>query len=170
MKIDFLMKENFSEEDFLKGVNLHVRGFNVKEDSNQIQEEDVSYKKIIDYDCEQECIIKENEKVIGSFYFILTSKKIMDNFLEEKINERDLLNNSRKLINFNSIYFCSAIIEEDYRRKGLIFKATKKLIKHINPLFKEKPSIFGWTFSESGSNLFKKTAKEFSFEFFEKKR
>lgn len=160
------MKEEFSKEDFWDAANLHTTEFKVEEDPDQIHKEDVSYEQILKYDCEQECIIKDGSNVIGSTYIILTSRKLMKDFLDNEINERELLLKSRELNKFDCAYFCSAFIFPEYRRKGIIYNSTSLLLEKIK---NKKPIIFGWTFSEAGSNSIKKTAKEFNLKYFEKK-
>lgn len=163
------MKDEISRKDFYDAVKLHVEEFEVESDFEQIQEEDVPYEKLIKNDCEEECILKDHDVVIGSTFVILTSIDIMNLFLQGKITERELLFESRKIKSYNSIYLCSSIIIQEYRRFGLIFEAGKILLKKIIEKNNFNPVIFGWTFSEAGSNLLKKTAKHFNLEYFEKK-
>lgn len=90
---------------------------------------------------------------------IPTTKTIMKEFLEEKINEKELLEKTKPGVKYECIYLCSATTLPEFRGKG----ETKKLcINEINEIRKDHPikTLFVWPFTKEGENLAKTVAKE----------
>lgn len=166
---EYLLKKEISEKDFWDVCKLHFEEFNVDKDLEQIQSESISWERLINCECEQECIIKESERVLGSSYIILTSNELADKFLSAEINENDLLLNSRKIKKFDCIYLCSAIILPEFRNKGFIFESSKRVIANsIEEFGMQFPKLFYWPFSNIGEKLSKKIANYFKFEILKK--
>ena len=83
---------------------------------------------------------------------IPTTEKLMNEFIEEKISESDLLNQTPLNIKYDALYLCSVMALEEFRRKGLAKKIAFEAIKKIladHPIKK----IFTWNFSKEGSLL-----------------
>ena len=108
-------------------------------------------------------IIYDYKKVIGSTELIPTNKKIMREFLDLKIGEQELFTGSMMLEKneINSLYICFAVIEKEYREKGII---TQSITYQINEIKKKHKinNLFVWPYSKGGLNLSKKIAKNFN--------
>ena len=83
---------------------------------------------------------------------IPTSKELMMQFIERKINEKDILVRTVPGLEYESIYLCSALVLPEYRKKGIAQRLAVTAIKAIQ---KEHPvsSLFYWSFSDEGDRL-----------------
>jgi hypothetical protein len=80
---------------------------------------------------------------------IPTTLDLMNKFLENKITERELFDLTPLDIKYEALYLCSALVLEEYRRKGI----TKRLVLNaIENIRKDHPlkSLFVWPFSKEG--------------------
>jgi GNAT superfamily N-acetyltransferase len=80
---------------------------------------------------------------------IPTTSELMNKFLICDINEQELFDMTPIGNKYDSVYLCSALVLEEYRRKGI----TKQLaISAIEKIREENPlsSLFVWAFSDEG--------------------
>lgn len=80
---------------------------------------------------------------------IPTTLELMNRFLESEISEKELFELTPLNIKYDAIYLCSALVLEEYRRKGI----TKKLaLTAIEEIRKDHPlkAAFVWAFSPEG--------------------
>lgn len=100
---------------------------------------------------------------------IPTTEKLMNEFIEKKISERELLNQTPLHIKYDALYLCSVMVLEEFRRKGLAKKIALEAIKKIrfdHPIKK----IFTWNFSKEGSLLAESISREESLPLFNRER
>ena len=80
---------------------------------------------------------------------IPTTLDLMNRFLVKEISEKELFNLTQLNIKYDAIYLCSALVLEEYRRKGI----TKNLaMSAIDVILKDHPlkAAFVWAFSPEG--------------------
>lgn len=80
---------------------------------------------------------------------IPTTLELMNRFLDNQISEKELFEMTPLNARYEAIYLCSALVLEEYRRKGI----TKSLaVKAIEEMRKKHPlkAAFVWAFSEEG--------------------
>ncbi len=161
MKIKIELKESFTKEEYLELSHVYLKTFTKK---NEFTETDLDFKDcnyILKKFPKSSALVKDGPKIIGQTWMVPTKRKIMFDFLENKINEQDMiLKSARKvnLNNFNAIYiFYSATLKE-YRRKGLTLKAIKKILNHYLKIKKDL-IFFVWPYSKAGEKLSVKTAE-----------
>lgn len=80
---------------------------------------------------------------------IPTTLELMNRFLDKQISEKELFNLTPLNIAYDVIYLCSALVLEEYRRKGI----TKNLaMSGIEIIRKDHPlkAAFVWAFSPEG--------------------
>lgn len=80
---------------------------------------------------------------------IPTTTELMLRFLEHKISERELFDLTPLHSKYEALYLCSAMVLEEYRRKGI----TKRLaLKAIEEIRKDHPlkAMFVWSFTDEG--------------------
>lgn len=80
---------------------------------------------------------------------IPTTFDLMSRFLEKKISEKELFDLTPLNTSYEALYLCSALVLEEYRRKGI----TKKLVlKAISDIQRDHPLkfLFVWPFSREG--------------------
>lgn len=80
---------------------------------------------------------------------IPTTLELMNRFLDNQISEKELFELTPLDIKYDAIYLCSALVLEEYRRKGI----TKQLaLTAIEKIRKDHPlkAAFVWAFSPEG--------------------
>ena len=80
---------------------------------------------------------------------IPTSTELMHRFLKCEISEKELFELTSPDKTYEAIYLCSALVLEEYRRKGI----TKQLLTEaVGKIRKDHPikTLFVWTFSKEG--------------------
>ncbi len=80
---------------------------------------------------------------------IPTTLDLMNRFLTKEISERELFELSIPDTIYVALYLCSALVLEEYRRKGIARRLTLSAIEHIR---KDHPlkALFVWAFSKEG--------------------
>lgn len=80
---------------------------------------------------------------------IPTTQDLMKKFLDLTITENELFELTSSGIIYEAIYLCSALVLEEYRRKGITLKLVLKAIENIR---KDHPikSLFVWSFTKEG--------------------
>jgi hypothetical protein len=81
---------------------------------------------------------------------IPTTMELMNRFLKEEISERELFEQTPPDSSYDALYLCSALVLEEYRRKGIIMNLALKAIEEIR---KDHPvqALFVWAFSKEGN-------------------
>lgn len=80
---------------------------------------------------------------------IPTTRNLMQKFLDHKISEKELFELTPLDGKYEALYLCSAMVLEEYRRKGI---AKKLALKAIEDIRRDHPlkALFTWAFSEEG--------------------
>jgi GNAT superfamily N-acetyltransferase len=78
-----------------------------------------------------------------------TTLELMNRFLEGRISERELYELTPLDTPYEALYLCSALVLEEYRRKGITKKLALEAIEAIRKDHSIK-ALFVWTFSQEG--------------------
>jgi hypothetical protein len=80
---------------------------------------------------------------------IPTTPELEKKFLEGKITEKELYEFTPLDVKYEALYLCSAMVLEEYRRKGIAEQLTLRAVESIR---KDHPikSLFVWTSSQEG--------------------
>jgi len=80
---------------------------------------------------------------------IPTTVELMNLFLENKISEKELFELTPLDTTYEALYLCSAMVLEEYRRKGI---AKRLVMNAIEKIRKNHPlkALFVWPFSKEG--------------------
>lgn len=155
--INLIFKMSHPKPNFNRMLQLIDEVFATRNDPDQIQVNQQQLKKL---QAIHPSTLTEFANEEGPFIWILiipTTKSIMNNFLEGRISEKQLLEKTTAGDNYDSIYLCSATTLPEFRGKG----ETKKLcIKAINAIHETNPitTLFVWPFTKEGEILAKKIA------------
>ncbi len=78
-----------------------------------------------------------------------TTSDLMHKFLDHKISENELFELTPLNTKYDALYLCSALVLEEYRRKGIAKRLTLKAIEDIR---KDHPikALFTWAFTKEG--------------------
>jgi hypothetical protein len=80
---------------------------------------------------------------------IPTTLELMNDFLENKITEKELFELTPLHSAYEALYLCSALVLEEYRRKGITKKLTCDAIENMRKIYPLK-ALFVWSFSREG--------------------
>jgi hypothetical protein len=99
------------------------------------------------------CTMMEEDYGEGPVAWVLvipTSLALMHEFLEGRISERELFYKTPTGIPYEVLYLCSALVLEEFRRKGIVKKLALNAIEEIR---RDHPLkvLFVWPFSEEGA-------------------
>lgn len=85
--------------------------------------------------------------------------KAMEDFLADRISEKQLFESSLPGQEFEAIYLCSALVLEEYRRMGIARRLSLQAIENIRKDFPVK-TLFVWAFSGEGLACAKQLSQE----------
>ncbi len=135
--------------NFERMIQLADEIFATKEDPDQLNIEEGVLDRLRDI---HPATVSEFDNGHGPVAWVLvipTTLKLMNEFLKNNISEKELYEQTLPGAEYETIYLCSAMVLEEYRRKGLARQLTHKAIESIR---KDHPikSLFVWTFSHEG--------------------
>jgi hypothetical protein len=89
---------------------------------------------------------------------IPTTTVLMQLFLQKEITEKELFHLTPLHAAYDAIYLCSALVLDEYRRKGIV---TRLAIQAINDISHSHPikCLFVWPFNEQGNAVAEKIAR-----------
>jgi GNAT superfamily N-acetyltransferase len=135
--------------NFERMIQLAEDIFAYKSDPNQL---DVDQEVIEKLHRIHPATLSEYDDGDGPVAWVLlipTTLDLMHKFLEHKISEKELFDLTSEDTVYDALYLCSALVLEEYRRKGL----TKQLsLAAIEKIRKDHPlkALFVWAFSKEG--------------------
>ena len=130
-------------------IRLADEVFAVKSDPSQL---DINPKVLERLKKIHPATISEYNEGNGPVAWVLlipTTLEVMNRFLTHKITEKELFNLTPPNALYDAVYLCSALVLEEYRRKGI----TKNLaLEAIEKIRKKHPlkAAFVWAFSPEG--------------------
>jgi len=135
--------------NFERMIQLAEEVFAVKKDPDQL---DVNQQVMERLQRLHPSTLSEYADVNGPAAWILmipTSTELMNQFLENKISEKELFELTPENIHYEALYLCSAMVLEEYRRKGI---AKRLILEAIENIRKDHPlkSLFIWPFTKEG--------------------
>lgn len=130
-------------------INLAEEVFSVKSDPNQL---DVNQEVIERLKRIHPATVSEFSDENGPVAWLLvipTIPDLMNRFLAMEISEKELFELTPLNSVYEAVYLCSALVLEEYRRKGI---AKQLALKAIADISKDHPinALFVWAFSKEG--------------------
>jgi predicted GNAT family acetyltransferase len=144
-----------SSSNFERMIQLAEEVFDSKSDPEQLEVNE----EVLEHLCKiQPASVQEFDDGNGPVVWVLlfpTTNGLMEDFLINKISEKQLFDLTPLDIQYDAIYLCSAMVLEEYRRKGIAQQLTKDAIQEIR---KSHPitSLFVWPFTKEGHSLAEK--------------
>lgn len=138
-----------SKSNFDRMLQLADEVFAVKNDPTQL---DVNQEVLERLRKIHPATVSEYDDGNGPVAWVLlfpTTLDLMHQFLNATISEKELFDRTPLDIKYESLYLCSALVLEEYRRKGIAKRLTLHAIENIR---KDHPlkALFVWTFSKEG--------------------
>jgi len=81
---------------------------------------------------------------------IPTTEKLMHQFLNKEITEKELYERTPLNEKYDAVYLCSAMVLEEFRKKGIAKTLTLSALEKIRELHNIN-YLFVWNFSEEGA-------------------
>jgi GNAT superfamily N-acetyltransferase len=137
--------------NFERMMKLADEVFQVKDDPSQLDVDESVIERLLEI---HPASVSEYDDGNGPAAWILlipTTKQLMDEFLEKKISEKDLFERTPVGILYDTIYLCSAMVLEEYRRKGVAKRLTMDAVQRIRDDHPIK-HLFVWAFSDAGTS------------------
>ena len=137
------------KSNFERMLQLADTVFAVKNDPSQL---DVDDKVIEQLKRIHPATVLEFDVGNGPVAWVLlipTTLNLMHQFLENKISEKELFELTPLCTKYEALYLCSALVLEEYRRKGIAKQLTLQAIENIRSVHPLK-ALFVWTFSKEG--------------------
>lgn len=137
--------------NFDRMVQLAEEVFAVKSDPNQL---DVDQEILERLQRIHPATISEHDDGNGPVAWILlipTTVELMNRFLIHEISEKELFSLTPEDLVYDALYLCSALVLEEYRRKGIAKQLALDAIERIR---KDHPlkALFVWSFSNEGDS------------------
>lgn len=123
--------------------------FAVKNDTSQL---DVNQEVIERLKRIHPATVSEYDDGNGPLAWVLlipTTIYLMHQFLENKISEKELFEKTPLDAKYEALYLCSAMVLEEYRRKGIAKQLVLNAIESIQKNHHLK-ALFVWTFTKEG--------------------
>jgi ribosomal protein S18 acetylase RimI-like enzyme len=135
--------------NFERMIQLADDVFATKSDPDQI---DINEDVLAHFQKIHPATVSEYDDGNGPVCWILllpTTIELMNQFLAGAISERELLNLTPLHAQYEAVYLCSAMVLEEYRRKGIAKRLTLSALEQIRTDHAIK-TLFVWTFSNEG--------------------
>ena len=130
-------------------IKLADEVFAVKSDPNQLDVDQGVRERLQKIHPATMSEYNEGNGPLAWVLLIPTTIDLMNRFLANEISEKELFNLTPLNARYDAIYLCSALVLEEYRRKGI----TRNLVlKAIEKIRKKHPlkAVFVWAFSPEG--------------------
>ena len=132
--------------------------FDTQNDSTQLRFSENDIEKLISLSPHT---LQEAANEEGPYAWISvfpTSLDLMNQFVSEKINERQLFDLTNKEDNNEVVYLCSAIVLPEFRNQGLALKLTIQAIEALQLSYPIRVAPV-WPFSDNGLRLAENAAE-----------
>lgn len=135
--------------NFERLVMLAQEVFDVYNDPTQLNVDQDVLNRLVQIHPASISEFNEGDGPVAWLLVFPTTIELMDKFVSCQITEKELFLQTPVGVGYESIYICSALVLEEYRRKGI----TKKLaLDAIEKIRKDHPIkvLFCWSFSREG--------------------
>ena len=133
--------------------------FSTRTDPNQLDVDDEVMEKLEKIHPNSLSSHIDGDGPVVWILLIPTTIEIMQRFLKKEISEKELFNLTQAGQGYEAIYFCSALVLPEFRKKGLAFKTAIEAIIKIRADHPIK-NIFAWSFSKEGAELARRISLE----------
>lgn len=138
-----------SENYFERLIQLADSVFSVRTDPDQldVNQEVLEHLEKIHPNCVSEW--NEGEGPVCWVLLFPTTSDLMHLFLKNNISEKQLFDRTPLHAKYDCIYLCSALVLEEFRRKGIASQLSLKAIEEIRKDYTIK-YLFAWTYTQEG--------------------
>jgi hypothetical protein len=130
-------------------IQLAEEVFAIKNDPNQLDVNEEVLERLQKLHPSTVTQYNDEKGPVAWILIIPTTTELMNKFLAKKISEKKLLDLTPVNVKYEALYLCSALVLEEYRRKGIVKQLTLAAIENIRKDHQLK-SLFVWPFSKEG--------------------
>ena len=138
-----------SKSNFERMIELAENVFATKNDPNQLDVSEEVIEHLLKIHTSSVSEYDDGKGPVAWVLFIPTTTELMNRFLKKEISEKELYDLTPLNTKYESVYLCSAMVLEEYRRKGIAKKLSLTAIENMQ---KQHPlkALFVWAFSKEG--------------------
>jgi GNAT superfamily N-acetyltransferase len=138
-----------SKSNFERMLQLADEVFAVKNDPDQLDINQEVLEKLTKIHPATVSQYDDGKGPVAWILLIPTTLDLMNQFLHIKISEKQLFDQTPLDTKYEALYLCSALVLEEYRRKGI---AKQLILQAIENIRKDHPlkALFVWAFSKEG--------------------
>jgi len=130
-------------------IQLADEVFAVKSDPSQLDVNAGVLERLIQLHPATVSAFDDGNGPVAWVLLIPTTLELMNRFLGSEISEKELFEQTPLNISYDAIYLCSALVLEEYRRKGITKNLALSAIEKIRQKHPVK-AAFVWAFSPEG--------------------
>lgn len=145
------------KSNFERLIELADEAFDYRSDPDQIEVTDEQREKLLALHPATMTAYNTPQGPAAWLMMIPTTYAVMEQFLKGDITEKQLLEVTNPGDKFEAIYLCSALVLEEYRRKGITEQLTLDAIAAMSKAHDIK-ALYVWPFSQGGDKLAEKAA------------
>ena len=138
-----------SASNFERMLQLADSVFSVKNDPHQLDVNEEVIQRLIEIHPASVQELDEGEGPVAWILLFPTTQELMQKFLSQKITEKELFEMTPLNTMYDSIYLCSAMVLDEYRRKGISKNLSVDAIKQIQE-YHPINNLFYWPFTKAG--------------------
>jgi hypothetical protein len=124
--------------------------FDMRNDPDQLSVDDSVIEKLQSIHPSTLSNYDDGDGPVAWVLVIPTTMEIMNQFLGDAITEKELFDLTMPGMTYDALYLCSALVLEEYRRKGITKRLVLDAIDNINQDHPLK-ALFVWPFTEEGA-------------------
>jgi hypothetical protein len=147
-----------AENNYERMIKLAQEVFDVKNDPEQL---DINQEVIGKLKKLHPSTVLEYTNDNGPVAWVLlipATRDLMNRFISGQINEKQLFDLVRPGRKYDALYLCSAMVLDEYRRKGITKKLVLDAIDDIMKLHSIK-ALFIWPFTDEGERAAESVAR-----------
>lgn len=156
------------QSNFERMMQLAEEVFSVKNDPEQLDVNEEVIEQLIAIHPSTVSEQDEGEGPVAWVLVIPTTNELMNRFLAKEITEKQLFVLTQNEKQFETVYLCSALVLEEYRKKGIAKQLAVNAIEQIK-MHHSINSLFVWSFSGEGELAAEKIAKMLDLPLYQRK-
>jgi GNAT superfamily N-acetyltransferase len=137
------------QSNYQRLIQLAEEVFAIKSDPNQLDVNQEVIERLQKIHPATVSEFKDENGPVAWLLLIPTTLDLMKRFLASEISEKELFELTPLNADYDALYLCSALVLEEYRRKGIIKQLALKAIEDIRKEHSLK-ALFVWAFSKEG--------------------
>jgi hypothetical protein len=123
--------------------------FATKNDPNQLDVNEGVLERLLGLHPASVSEFDDGNGPVAWILLIPTTLDLMEQFLARSISEKELFENTPVGVQYETLYLCSAMVLEEYRRQGIAKRLTLNAVDEIRKDHGLK-AMFVWSFSKEG--------------------